>query len=319
MLILVTGVTGQDGSYLAERLLSQGHTVVGTSRSAEEVCDERVQLHALDLAEPAALAELVRDVRLDRIFHLAALSSVGASWNDPVGYLQANAVATTALLEAAWQLHEDGHPVRVVNASSAEIFGDSADVPQNEDTVLAPTNPYGVSKAAAHHSVAMYRARGLHASNLVLYNHESPRRPEQFVTRKITAAAAAIAAGQADELRLGNLDARRDWGAAQDVVEALCLAAAAEEADDYVIGTGVSHSVRDFVTAAFDAAGIGEVDDYVVVDPQFYRPVEAAVQVADPRKAAEQLGWRPVISFKELVADMVRADMAALGLPTTSR
>jgi GDPmannose 4,6-dehydratase len=205
-------------------------------------------------------------------------------------------------------------PVRFLQASSAEIFGEPEESPQTERTPIRPVNPYGTSKAFAHTMVGVYRTRGLHASAVILYNHESPRRPVQFVTRKITSTVAAIAAGRADELALGNLDARRDWGWAPDYVDAMVRAARADTAADFVIATGVSHSVRDFVTAAFAAAGIDDWADLVRIDPAFVRPVDPTELVGDATRARTQLGWSPTMSFAEIVSTMVATDLAAEGV-----
>jgi GDPmannose 4,6-dehydratase len=216
-------------------------------------------------------------------------------------------------LDAAWQLHEDGHHTRVVQASSAEIFGNPPVSPQNEATPVAPLSPYGVAKALGHHLVGVYRTRGLHASSVILYNHESPLRAETFVTRKITRAAARIARGLDSEVTLGTLDIERDWGWAPDYVEAMRLAAAHDTGGDYVIGTGASHTIRDFAVAAFAAAGIADWERHVIVDAGLVRPADPAQQLADSSKAREVLGWQPTVDFETLVRRMVEADLALLG------
>lgn len=316
--VLVTGASGQDGSYLCERLLDEGcdvHALHHPSSSPGDSFDwgSRCTWHEGDLADAAGIRDLVLDVSPDEIYNLAGISSVALSWEQPVLTGQITGIGAAAIYDSAWHLQESsGRPVRVLQASSAEIFGSPTASPQNESTPVAPTSPYGAAKAYAHHLAAAYRARGLGIATTILYNHESPRRPEQFVTRKITRTAAAIALGLADELALGNLDAVRDWGWAPDYVEAMVLANRAEQADDYVIATGVAHSVRDFVAAAFKAAGVSDVERFVRVDPAFLRPVDPTLVLGDPSKARERLGWTPVTSFEELVSAMVQADLADL-------
>lgn len=310
MRALVTGISGQDGSYLAESLAADGVEVLGThTGDGPPGLPESVRTRVLDLKDRDALAALVGEFAPDQVFHLAAVSSVATSWEDPVGTCDVNGTASVALLEACWRLQlERGRAVRFVQASTAEIFG-NATPPQNEDTPLRPANPYGAAKALAHLAVGLYRGRGLGASSLVLYNHESPRRPATFVSRKITSAVARIARGEAAQLRLGNLDARRDWGWAPDYVRAMRLAADGP-AGDFVIATGVSHSVRDLVSAAFAHVGIADWERYVVVDPELFRPVEAGEQVGDASRARRVLGWEPSLSFPEMVAAMVEADLS---------
>lgn len=308
MRVFITGITGQDGSYLAESLVADGVEVLGTCRSGDEAeLPPGVELRTIDLSERAELAALIEDFAPHQVFHLGGMSSVAASWDDPALAVEVNATASIALLDACWRLQERGTPVRVVVASSAEIFGEAAS-PQHEGTPVRPVNPYGASKALAHLAVGMYRRRGLGASSLVLYNHESPRRPVSFVTRKITSTVARITRGEASELRLGNLDARRDWGWAPDYVRAMRLAATAP-ADDFVIATGVAHSVREFAQAAFAYVGIAEWKRYVVVDPAFFRPIDPFEQVGDATHARDALGWTPEVSFTDLVSAMVEADL----------
>lgn len=307
---LVTGVTGQDGSYLTDLLVASGFEVHGMVAPDAATDLPRVVLHLADISDTDAAAEVVRTVRPDHVYNLAGVSSVAASWANPVGTMKVNATGAVGLLEAAWALHETGHDVRFVQACSAEMFGESEQAPQNEDTAIRPVNPYGASKALAHLAVGVYRARGLHASSAILYNHESPRRPATFVTRKITSTVAAISRGQATELRLGNLDARRDWGWAPDYVRALYLAASHPHGGDYVLATGISHSVRDFVAAAFARVGIDDWEPYVVVDPAFFRPTDPSELRGDATRARELLGWTPTTSFAEMVARMVEVDLA---------
>jgi GDPmannose 4,6-dehydratase len=309
MRALVTGVTGQDGSYLAESLLSDGQEVHGVVRDEREQLMPGVVAHRVDLAESGGLAAVIADVRPDVIYNLAAVSSVFRSWDDPLITARLNGVAVAELLASVRSL---GGGIRVVQASSAEIFGAPDSAPQDEQTPVRPTSPYGAAKAYAHSLVGAYRAAGAHASSLILYNHESPRRPEAFVTRKITAAAARISRGLQDRISLGNLAARRDWGWAPDYVEALRLAAAADEPGDYVIATGRSHSVEDFVALAFGRAGITDWRAHVDVDDALLRTGDAAEQVGDATRAQAMLGWRPTRDFEHVVNAMVDADLALL-------
>lgn len=304
----VTGIGGQDGSYLAERLLADGvevHALVLGGEPASPYVPAEVVAHAGDVTDVEGTRRLLADLRPDVVLNLAAISSVAQSWDDPDLTAQVNGAAAVALMESAHRLGE----VRFVQASSAEIFGEPATAPQDESTPVRPLNPYGAAKAYAHLAAGVYRARGAHVSSLVLYNHESPRRPERFVTRKITSTVAAIARGEADELVLGNLDARRDWGWAPDYVDAMVRAAYAETPDDYVVATGEAHSVRELVAAAFAAAGITEWEPYVRTDPAFLRPAEATELVGDATRARERLGWAPTKRFDEVVAAMVAADL----------
>jgi len=313
---LVTGITGQTGGYLAEQLLAEGWDVQGIVRDADEAREEfmsrapAVQLHSGDLEDAARMTALVLTVAPDAIFNLGGISSVARSWADPAETARVTGLGVVALLEAAWQLRErENRRVSFVQASSAEIFGNASDLPQTEDTPVRPVNPYGAAKAYAHHLVGVYRTRGLEASSCILYNHESPRRPEAFVTRKITKGAAEIANGTATELVLGNLDAVRDWGWAPDYAAALLLAAT-KTPGDYIIATGEPHTVRDFVAAAFAAAGIEDWERYIRQDAAFMRPSDAAALVGDSRKARKVLGWEPTVSFDEMISAMVRNDLA---------
>src|SRR6478752_10370520 len=311
----ITGITGQDGGYLAEQLLAQGSSVHGLVRAAAEVAPTvaaypGVLLHVADLTDTAAVAGLLAEIAPDEIYNLAGISSVARSWQEPVATGAVSGLAAAGVLQAAWDLAERaGRRVAVVQASSAEIFGNPTTAPQNEDTPIAPVTPYGAAKAYAHHMARVYRGRGLHASTVILYNHESPRRPPAFVTRKITQGAAMIARGEQDELALGNLDARRDWGWAPDYVGAMVRAARHDRPDDYVIATGEAHSVREFVAAAFTAAGIDDWERYVRVDPAFVRPVDAVELTGDASRARTVLGWAPTVGFDDVVARMVRADL----------
>ncbi len=313
---LVTGITGQDGGYLAEQLLAGGSSVHGLVHPGDPGISDllarcpSVVLHTGDLLDEASLAAVVAAAGPDEVYNLAGISSVAFSWEQPVRTADVTALGAGRLLEQVWQLQQrTGRVVRFVQASSAEVFGDAEIAPQDESTPLRPTSPYGAAKAYAHHLVGVYRGRGLHAVSAILYNHESPRRPATFVTRKITQGAALIAQGRASELVLGNLDARRDWGWAPDYVDALVRAARHDQASDYVVATGQAHSVRDFAVAAFARAGIADWERYVRVDPALVRPVDAAVQVGDAGRARTQLGWVPTVDFAELVGRMVDADL----------
>jgi GDPmannose 4,6-dehydratase len=315
---LVTGATGQDGSYLIEQLLAEGAEVHALVRSAETAPGEAapppsVHRHVGDLRDGAGLESLVAEVAPTEVYNLGGLTSVALSWQEPGLTAQVSGVAVGHLLKATHELQErTGEGVRFVQAASAEIFGRAARAPQDESTPIAPVTPYGAAKAYAHHLVGVYRERGLHAVSAILYNHESPRRPEAFVTRKITVGAARIARGMQEELAMGNLDARRDWGWAPDYVAAMVLAARADAPRDYVVATGVAHSVRDFVAAAFTAAGVGNWERHVTLDPRFARPSDAPEQVGDASRARELLGWAPALGFEDVVARMVAHDLELL-------
>lgn len=311
---LVTGITGQDGSYLAELLLQQGHAVHGyvrpdDDRTADllELCPD-VTIHTGELDDQSGLRQVFERVGPDEIYHLAGASSVAQSWERPLLTQRVNAAATGVLLDTVWRwAQESGQIPRLIHASSSEVFGTPATALQNEDTPIRPTSPYGATKAYAQLLVGVYRARGLHACNAILFNHESPRRPPTFVTRKITQAAADIAAGRADRLVIGNLDARRDWGWAPDYVAAMVAAVRHRDPDDYVVATGESHSVREFVAAAFGHVGL-HWPDFVHTDPALLRPTDPAEQRGDSRRARDVLNWSPSVGFAELVSRMVDAD-----------
>lgn len=314
---LITGATGQDGSYLCEQLTAEGvriHAVVEDATSAAALpWLATARLHEVDLRDADALKSLVAGSAPDEIYNLAGLSSVGRSWDEPVLTAQINALPVVVLLQAARELQDTaGRPVRFVQASSAEIFGAATASPQNESTPIAPTNPYGAAKAFAHHMVGVYRGLGLHASSCILYNHESPRRPEAFVTRKITAAAARIAHGTQDRLILGTLDARRDWGWAPDYVAGLVLAARHPGPLDVVLATGETHSIGDFVDAAFRAVGMPQWDGLVELNDNLTRPVETTDQRGDASLARTVLGWRQTVGFNQIVRRMVEADVSDL-------
>jgi GDPmannose 4,6-dehydratase len=311
----VTGITGQTGSYLAEQLVADGWEVHGLVRSADARRDAfrllvpDAVLHTGDLADLDGVAGLIGRLEPTAIFNLGGISSVAQSWSQPVETAKVSGVAVAAILEAALRLQErSGTRVTVVQASSAEIFGQAERAPQTEDTPIRPSNPYGAAKAYGHQLVRVYRERGLAAGSCILFNHESPRRPPTFVTRKITRAAARIRLGLQDRLSLGNLEARRDWGWAPDYAHAIRLTA--QTPDDYVIATGTAHTVSDFVIAAFDAAGVDDWQDRVDVDTALLRQGDAADQVGDAAKARRTLGWAPSVTFDEIVQAMVDADLA---------
>jgi GDPmannose 4,6-dehydratase len=315
---LITGISGQTGSYLAEQLLDDGWAVHGLVREADarrdalEGAAPEAVLHEGDLADAARLAEFVDDLAPDAVFNLGGLTSVAASWGRPIETEAVTARPVAVLLDACRRLRDrTRHPVAFVQASSAEIFGHSDEVPQRESTPVHPVNPYGAAKAYGHHLVGAYRAAGLDASSCILFNHESPRRPETFVTRKITAGVARIHLGLETKLRLGNLDAVRDWGWAPDYARALALAAA--RPGDYVIATGVAHSVADFVALSFAAVGITDWRSLVEQDPAFMRPTDAGIQLGDASRAHDALGWSPTMDLESIVGAMVAHDVELLG------
>ncbi|MDF1604982.1 GDP-mannose 4,6-dehydratase [Nocardioides sp. YIM 152315] len=310
----VTGASGQDGSYLTEQLLAAGAEVHALATPDEPVpAVDGVEVHVGDLLDVERVRDLVTQVAPDEVYNLAALSSVARSWERPDVTARLNGTAAAALMESAWQLQQrTGRVVRFVQASSAEIFGEPDRAPQDEHTPIRPLNPYGAAKSFAHLSAHVYRQRGLHATSVILYNHESPRRPRQFVTRKITSTVAEIALGRAETLTLGNLDARRDWGWAPDYVDAMVRAARAEMASDFVIATGVGHSVRDFAAAAFSHAGVTDWEDRLLVDEAFVRPADATELVGDASRARRLLDWAPTVAFEDLVGRMVDADLGSL-------
>ncbi len=317
MRALITGITGQDGGYLAERLLADGYVVHGLVHDGDphvaalrERCPD-VTLHVGDLQDSPSLAAAIAASDPDEIYNLAGISSVAFSWEQPVLTADITALGAARLLDEARILQSSrDRSVRFVQASSAEIFGAASGV-QDESTPLAPTSPYGAAKAYAHQLCGLYRSVGVFASSMVLFNHESPRRPPTFVTRKITQTVARISQGLEDTLVLGNLDALRDWGWAPDYVDAMVRAARAPQADDFVIATGEAHSVRDFALAAFARVGITDGLDRIQVDPALVRPGDPPVLVGDASKARRVLGWSTTVSFEELVGRMVDADLPA--------
>jgi len=311
---LVTGITGQDGSYLAELLLEKGYRVVGMTRRTSTDVHERIR-HIIDdiefvsgdLLDQASITAIVERVRPNEIYNLAAQSFVPASWQQPVLTGEFTALGVTRMLEAVRAVDSK---IRFYQASSSEMFGKVHESPQNESTAFHPRSPYGVAKVYGHWITVNYReSYGTFACSGILFNHESARRGKEFVTRKITDGVARIKAGLAKELRLGNLDAKRDWGFAGDYVRAMWLMLQQPEPDDFVIATGVTHSVRDFVQAAFAAAGIGDWERYVVIDQAFVRPAEVDLLVGDASKAKRVLGWEPTVGFETLVEMMVKADV----------
>lgn len=308
MRALVTGVAGQDGSLLSEMLLADGHEVAGLVRRAPDIALEGVQLVHGDLLDAESLRRAVAETEPDWVFHLGAPSFVPLSWERPVETFTAIAAATAVLFDAAASLDRG---VRVYASSSSEIFGDAGVSPQNEASPCRPLTPYGVAKLAALQLARVWRGRGLHVSAGIAYNHESERRPERFVTRKVTKGAAAIALGLADELVLGDLDAVRDWSAARDVVAAARLMVEQDEPGDYVLASGVGRTVRELVDVAFAAAGV-DPGDHIRVDESLVRATQATLPVGDPAQARERLGWRPTISFEELIGDMVAHDLREL-------
>lgn len=314
---LITGITGQDGGYLAERLLAEGVEVHGMVHGADgEAAAVRrrlpeARLHVADLADHGSLADLVTAVEPDEVYHLAGISSVAFSWEQPVLTAELSAVAPAVLMRAALAVQERaGRRVGFVQASSAEIFGNAAEHPQNEDTPVRPVSPYGAAKAYAHHMAGVFRGRGLPVASMILFNHESPRRPTTFVTRKITAAAARIGVTGEGVISLGNLEARRDWGWAPDYVDAMVRAARHEPGGDFVVATGRTHTVAEFAEAALRHAGVGDAwREHVTVDPAFYRPLDAGLQVGDATRAREVLGWTPTVAFEDIVRRMVDHDL----------
>jgi GDPmannose 4,6-dehydratase len=313
---LITGITGQDGSFLAELLLQKGYEVHGMVRrlSSEnygriEAIRGRLHLHNGDLLDEHSLVSVLRASRPEEIYNLAAMSFVPASWSQPTLTAEFTAVAVMRILEA---MREVCPEARFYQASSSEMFGKVRETPQNEMTPFYPRSPYGVSKAFGHFITVNYReSYGLFACSGILFNHESERRGLEFVTRKVSHQVAAIKLGMAQEIRLGNLDARRDWGYAPDYVEAMWLMLQQEEAEDFVIGTGKDHSVQGLVDIAFDHAGLDPAD-HVVQDPELLRPAEVDRLVADASRAREVLGWKPKTDFEQMVRLMVDADLSRL-------
>jgi GDPmannose 4,6-dehydratase len=315
---LITGITGQDGSYLAEWLLEQGYEVHGVvRRSSTEKFDriahltDRIQLHQADLLDQLSLIDVLRRVKPGEVYNLAAMSFVPTSWQQPVLTGEFTAIGVTRVLEAIRLL--DPHGIRFYQASSSEMFGKVQETPQSEKTPFYPRSPYGVAKVYGHYITVNYReSYGMFACSGLLFNHESPRRGLEFVTRKITHGVARIKRGLANELRLGNLDARRDWGFAGDYVRAMWLMLQQEQPDEYVIATGETHTVQEVVETAFAHVDL-DWRRHVVQDPALIRPAEVDLLIGDARKAASRLGWRPQVGFHELIRRMVESDLQLLG------
>jgi len=310
---LITGITGQDGSYLAEFLLEKGYRVIGVVRRSSTMPYERishlvdrVELVSADLLDQTSLTDAVSEFEPDEIYNLAAQSFVQTSWNQPVLTGEFTALGVTRMLEA---MKKAAPKARFYQASSSEMFGKVHESPQRESTPFYPRSPYGVAKVYGHWITVNYRESfGLYAVSGILFNHESPRRGLEFVTRKVTDAVARIKLGRAKEVKLGNLDSRRDWGFAGDYVDAMWRMLQKDEPDDYVIGTGHTCSVRDLCETAFRCVGL-DYREHVVQDPKFFRPAEVDLLVADPSKARDNLGWTPKVSFTALVEMMVEADL----------
>jgi GDPmannose 4,6-dehydratase len=320
---LITGITGQDGSYLADLLLEKGYEVHGMVRRAstenfERISHlvDRIELVQADLLDPTSLVEAVEETRPNEIYNLGAQSFIPTSWKQPVLTAEFTAVGVTRLLEAIRRVDPD---IRFYQASSSEMFGKVREVPQNEQTPFYPRSPYGVAKVYGHFITINYReSYGLFAVSGILFNHESPRRGLEFSTRKISDGVARIKLGLAEELRLGNLDAKRDWGYAGDYVEGMWMMLQQDEPEDFVLATGEAHSVQEFVDIAFEYAGL-EQGQHVKTDPEFLRPAEVDHLVGDASKAREKLGWEPRVSFRELVEMMVDADIERLTAAPTRR
>ncbi len=313
---LITGITGQDGSYLAELLLSKGYEVVGMVRRAStenferiEHLRDKVDIRQGDLLDQLSLIDLIRDVKPTEIYNLAAMSFVPTSWEQPVLTGEFTALGVTRMLEAVRTVDPS---IRYYQASSSEMFGKVRETPQNELTPFYPRSPYGCAKCYGHFLTVNYReSYDMYAVSGILFNHESPRRGLEFVTRKVTDGAARIKLGLQKELPMGNLDSKRDWGFAGDYVEAMWLMLQQEKADDYVISTGETHTVRELVDIAFKAVNLN-YEDHVVIDPKFFRPAEVDLLIGDCSRAKKELGWKPKVSFEELIKMMVDSDLTRL-------
>lgn len=314
MRALITGITGQDGSYLAEFLLSKNYEVFGVVRRSSTENYERishlrsrVKLVQADLLDQVSLTQALQQAQPDEVYNLAAQSFVPTSWQQPVLTAEFTAVGVSRILEAVRAVCPK---TRFYQASSSEMFGKVREIPQTENTPFYPRSPYGVAKAYGHHITVNYReSYGMYAVSGILFNHESPRRGLEFVTRKITDGVAQIKLGLSKELRLGNLEAARDWGFAGDYVRAMWMMLQQDDPQDFVIATGVKHTVRAFADAAFKSVGLN-YEDFVQIDPAFLRPAEVDQLLGDPTKAKKLLGWQPEVSFEQMIEDMVRADLA---------
>lgn len=313
---LITGITGQDGSYLAELLLSEGYDVYGVVRRASTENYERIEhlrgqitLLQADLLDQSSLVQAIRESNPSELYNLAAQSFVPTSWAQPVLTAEFTAIGVTKVLEAMRAVNPE---IRFYQASSSEMYGKVLEVPQSEDTPFYPRSPYGVAKVYGHYITVNYReSYNLHASSGILFNHESPRRGLEFVTRKVTDGVSRIKLGLATELRMGNLDSQRDWGFAGDYVKAMWLMLQQDTPDDFVVATGETHTVKELVQLAFDRVGL-DWEKYVVIDPRFIRPAEVDLLIGEPAKAKNVLGWVPQTSFQTLVNMMVDADMDRL-------
>jgi len=312
---MITGVTGQDGSYLAQFLLEKGYKVIGLKRRTSTICTERVdhiyghknfEMRYFELNDVGSMWRLLQEYKPDEIYNLAAQSHVRVSFEVPESTVDSIAMGTLRLLEAARHIVPNA---RIYQASSSEMFGANPEYPQSEDTALMPASPYACAKVFAHSLVRNYReSYGVHASSGILFNHESPRRGETFVTRKITLAAARIKLGLQDKLYLGNLDSKRDWGFAGDYVEMMWLMLQQDVPDDYVVATGRTYTVRAFLESVFDHAGL-DIDKYVEIDERLFRPQEVPLLLGDPSKARKKLGWSPKVTFEELAKMMYESDL----------
>lgn len=311
---LITGITGQDGSYLAEFLLSKGYEVWGMVRRSSSLTNERIKhfqdkinLIEGDLGDTSSLIRVLQKVKPREVYNLAAMSFVKASWDEPVATGNITGLGVARILEAVKIVNPK---IRFYQAGSSEMYGNAVESPQNENTPFSPANPYGISKLYGYWMTRNYReSYGLHACCGILFNHESPRRGFEFVTRKITDGVAKIKFGLAKEIRLGNLQAKRDWGFAGDYVRAMWMMLQQDKPEEFVVGTGETHSVAEFAKEAFKVAGISNWEDYVVEDEQYMRPVDIKLLLADAGKAGKKLGWEPKVTFKELVRMMVEADL----------
>ena len=312
---MITGVTGQDGSYLAELLLEKGYRVIGLKRRTSTVCTERIdhifnhenfKMRYFELNDVGCMWRLLGEYKPDEIYNLAAQSHVRVSFEVPESTVDTIVMGTMRLLEAARHVVPN---VRFYQASSSEMFGDNPNFPQDEDTALMPASPYACAKVFSHHLIRNYReSYGMHASSGILFNHESPRRGETFVTRKITLAAARIKLGLQDKLYLGNLNSKRDWGFAGDYVEMMWLMLQQDEPDDYVVATGRTHTVRSFLEVVFEHAGL-DIEKHVEIDERLFRPQEVPLLLGDPSKARNKLGWSPKVGFEELAKIMYESDL----------
>jgi len=331
---LITGITGQDGSYISELLLAKGYQVHGIIRRSSTINTDRIDhlyqdphlpetklfLHYGDLTDGTGLGRLLEAIRPHEVYNLGAQSHVRVSFDSPEYTVDSVAMGTLRLLEAVRDFQQrKGKEIRYYQAGSSEMFGLVQAVPQSETTPFYPRSPYACAKVYAHWQTINYReSYNLFACNGILFNHESPRRGETFVTRKITRAIARIVAGQQKKLYLGNLDAKRDWGYAKDYVEAMWLMLQQEQPDDYVVATGETHSIREFLDLAFSYVDL-KWEDYVEIDPRYFRPAEVELLLGDPTKAKQKLNWQPSVTFKELVCLMVDADMQAVGLTSPNQ